>query len=208
MALGGRPKEEGGHRDRKLSFDKFTNEALDKIKRGGGNISQYIEKALKPELENLDPGEVSREIWRYETYINQRISQALIEDKPKKAKALASILVALKDYRNLSGIPPLDPDLLSTTTHERRFYLNRLEEIRKENLEGDGKKAMLNIVSFTYMLPPSITEELTPSIDAAIESFRREYGKSTSLIRGKRKAPAPEVDFLISEICNLLYRKL
>lgn len=115
MALGGRPKEEGGHeRKRNISFNKFTNEALDKIKKKGGNISKYIEKSLKAELENLDPGDVSPEIWRYETYLNQRISEALIEDKPGKAKALTSILVALKDFRSLCGISPLKPELLST----------------------------------------------------------------------------------------------
>ena len=116
MALGGRPKEEGGHRAWKLSFNKLTTEGCEKIQKGSGNISKWIEKQLKPEIENLDPGEASVEIWRYETYLNQRISQALIEDKPGKAKALTSILVALKDFRNLCGLSPLDPKLLSTET--------------------------------------------------------------------------------------------
>jgi hypothetical protein len=110
----GRPKEQGGHKRRNLSFDKLTNEALNKIKGKGGKISQFIEKALRPELENLDPGEASVEIWRYEAYLNRKISEALIQDKPGKAKALTSILVALKDFRSLCGIPPLDPNLLST----------------------------------------------------------------------------------------------
>jgi len=110
----GRKAEAGGHKRVNISLNKFTREALQKIKQGKGNISQFIEKQLKPVIENLDPGEASVEIWRFETHLNQKISEALIQDKPEKAQALLSVLVALKDFRSLSGIPPLDPKLFST----------------------------------------------------------------------------------------------
>jgi hypothetical protein len=50
VALGGRPKEQGGHKPYKLSFDKFTSDALEKIRKHG-NISKFVEDRLKPELE-------------------------------------------------------------------------------------------------------------------------------------------------------------
>jgi hypothetical protein len=78
LSLGGRPKEEGGHKAWKLSLNKMTTEGLKKIREGGGNASKWIEKQLKPEIENLDPGEASVEIWRFEIHLNRKISEALI----------------------------------------------------------------------------------------------------------------------------------
>jgi len=104
----GRPKEEGGHTRIDISIDKFTKEALNKIREGDGNVSKFIEKQLRPVLETLDPGEASIHVWRIEAYLNQQMSKALKRNKPDTIIALASIATALEDFRNLCGIPPRD----------------------------------------------------------------------------------------------------
>jgi hypothetical protein len=102
----GRPKEKGGHKRINISVDKFTEKALTKIREGDGNISRFIEKQLKPVLENLDPGEASIHVWRIETYLSRQIVKATQQNKPDTVIALASIATALKDFRNLCGVPP------------------------------------------------------------------------------------------------------
>lgn len=104
----GRPKEEGGHKRIDISVDEFTDKALDKIRKGDGNVSRFIEKQLKPVLENLDPGEASIHVWRIESYLRQQIIKATKQNKPGTVQALASIGNALDDFRKLCGIPPLD----------------------------------------------------------------------------------------------------
>jgi len=102
----GRRKEEGGHKRINVSVDDFTYKALKKIRKGDGNVSRFIEKQLRPVLENLDPGEASIHIWRIEAYLNGQIMKAMQKDNPELVQALASIAAALKDFRNLCGIPP------------------------------------------------------------------------------------------------------
>ncbi len=111
MALGGRPKEEGGHKPFKLSFDKFTSQALEKIREGNGNISGFVESELSPVLKQLDPGESSIHIWRIEQYLAGRIIDAASNGEFETVKALGSIGNALKDYRKLAGIPPSDSEI-------------------------------------------------------------------------------------------------
>jgi len=110
----GKPKQEGGHKRINISINKFTNEALQKIRKDNGNISKFIEKQLKPTLEKLDPGEASIHIWRIEIYLAQQIILATQQNKPEITEALASIAVALKNFRSLCGLPPADFDLTST----------------------------------------------------------------------------------------------
>lgn len=104
----GRPREEDGHKRINISIDKFTAGALDKIRKGDGNVSRFIEKQLRPVLENLDPGEASIHVWRIEAYLSQQIIKATEQNKPDTVIALASIATAIKDFRNLCGIPPGD----------------------------------------------------------------------------------------------------
>lgn len=116
MSLGGRPKEEGGHKDWHLTFDKVTSEALEKIRNGGGKASEALEKAFKPIAEKYDPGELSIHIWRYEVYLSQQIIKATEQGKPEDVQGLGALASALKDFRSLCGVPPLNLELLSTGT--------------------------------------------------------------------------------------------
>ena len=121
----GRPKEEGGHKDWHLTFNKVTTEACEKVRRRGGNVSKFIEDRLKSEIENLDPGEISVYVWAYEIFLSEKMVEALQEDKPGKVKAIASIMVALKDFRSLCGIPP--PDFKLCQNDRETEYVKRLD---------------------------------------------------------------------------------
>lgn len=101
----GRPKEEGGHKRINISINDFTDKALDKIRKGG-NVSRFIEKQLRPVLENLDPGEASIHVWRIEAYLGRQIIKAVKKDKPELAQTLGSLATAIKDFRDLCGISP------------------------------------------------------------------------------------------------------
>lgn len=57
MSLGGRPKEEGGHVTIHVSINRATAEGLKKVE--GGEKSKFIENALRPILQELDPPEAS-----------------------------------------------------------------------------------------------------------------------------------------------------
>jgi len=104
----GRPKEEEGHKRINISLNKFTREALKKIKKDGGNISKFIEKELKPVLEQLDPRDAAIHIWRIEDYLKKQIIKAAEKGKFEEVKAICSIINAIEDYRKLAGMPSLE----------------------------------------------------------------------------------------------------
>jgi len=188
MSLGGRPKEEGGHKDYHLTFNKTTSEALEKVRKGDTKISAFIEKSLKPDIDNLDPGEVSVYVWQYEVYLSLKVSEALMEDNPGKAKALTTILVALKEYRNWSGVPPMDPKLLSTEKPPK-FSDMLLSQFWKEREDAQQLRLNLNVEAawdrtkrFVEILPNS-PQKNDLSRFMKITDAKRSYTRSDSLNR-------------------------
>lgn len=53
MSLGGRPKEEGGHRAIRISINEFIAKGLEKVEKG--EKSKFIENVLKDTIEGMDP---------------------------------------------------------------------------------------------------------------------------------------------------------
>ncbi len=104
ITLGGRPKEQGGHKTLNISVDKFVAEALAKV----DNKSQFIEKVARPVLEQLDPGEASVFLWQIDVYISQQIITATQNQNFNQAQALSWLASQLEDARKLCGIPPSD----------------------------------------------------------------------------------------------------
>lgn len=97
MALGGRPKEEGGHKPFKISVDDFVYNALNKVE----NKSRFIEETLRPILKQFDPGEMCQLVSEIYKKIAQEIFQATQEGKYGKVAAIAALAVSLEDYRKL-----------------------------------------------------------------------------------------------------------
>lgn len=168
----GRPKEKGGHKRINISVDDFTDEALAKIRKGDGNVSRFIEKQLRPVLENLDPGEASIHVWRIEAYLSKQIKKATEQNKLDTVIALASIATALKDFRSLCGIPPRDqlrkhrrePLVLTlvTVAITSIFGFIILQGLSKEalpivsnqtGLEGLAMKIMVQISPYLVLAP-------------------------------------------------------
>lgn len=96
----GRPKEEDGHKRINISIDKFTDEALDKIRKGG-NVSKFIENELRPTLRKLDPSDVSFHVWRIEVYLSQQIINAI------EARAREETAPLRKQWRKGNDSPSL-----------------------------------------------------------------------------------------------------
>lgn len=120
-------REQGGHKRINISVDEFTDNALDKIREGDGNVSEFIEKQLRPVLENLDPGEASIHIWRIEAYLSQQIIKATKQNKPSTVQALASIANALGDFRRLCEISPPDYQHGEEISVTNQISVNRRE---------------------------------------------------------------------------------
>jgi len=83
MALGGRPKEEGGHRPLKISLEQFISEALKKV----GNKSKFIETVLRPILKAFEELSDMYHIGWEPMMIAQKIQQATEEGNLKKIDA-------------------------------------------------------------------------------------------------------------------------
>jgi hypothetical protein len=109
MGLGGRPKEEGGHKPLKISVGKFVSEALEKV----GNKSQFLEKIAKPILEQLDPGPLCPFIQSINQQITVKTEEALKNKDYGKIQALANFAGYMQDYTDLCELPqpnlPLKP---------------------------------------------------------------------------------------------------
>lgn len=103
MSLGGRPKEEEGHTPLKISVNKFVSEALQKV----DNKSQFIEKAVKPILEQLDPGPGCVSIQRIDKLIQEEIGKAVRDRDYAKVQTLGNMAEQLKDYRHLCNLPDI-----------------------------------------------------------------------------------------------------
>jgi len=97
MALGGRPKEEGGHKPLKISVDDFVYSALNKVE----NKSRFIEETLRPILKQFDPGDMCQVVSEIYGKIALEIIQATHEGKYDKVAALAAFANSLEDYRKL-----------------------------------------------------------------------------------------------------------
>lgn len=97
MALGGRPKEEGGHKPLKISVDNFVYNALNKVE----NKSKFIEETLRPILKQFDPGDMCQFVSETYKKIAQEILQATREGRYDKVAALAAFAISLEDYRKL-----------------------------------------------------------------------------------------------------------
>lgn len=107
MVLGGRPKEQGGHKPLKISVDKFVAQGLEKV----GNKSQFLESVARPVLEKMDPGEASIFLWQIDIYLSQGIIAATKEGNFGQVQALGWLASQLEDARKLCGIPQSKEEL-------------------------------------------------------------------------------------------------
>ena len=100
----GRPVEEGGHGRVTLSFNRWTRQALKKLKLKKGNISRFVEEKLEPHLKKLDPGDACIYVKRINDELNDGIRQALNMGDYEQAETLIAIKRKLRDEMTLCGI--------------------------------------------------------------------------------------------------------
>jgi len=102
MSLGGRPKEEEGHTPKRVSLDQEACKGLEKISIG--ERSKFIEKALRPLLKQLDPGESCKFLGLLDRVLDCGISSALSKQDYEKATTLATVADSLAPFRNLCRV--------------------------------------------------------------------------------------------------------
>jgi hypothetical protein len=106
----GRPKELEDAERIDIIIDKGISEALKKVP----NKSKFIRDAIRPILEQLDPGAASVFLWRIDFHLYRGIVKAVQKGDFKQVNALSWLATCLEDARKLCGVPPRDLDLLST----------------------------------------------------------------------------------------------
>lgn len=102
MSLGGRPKEEGGHKRMNVTLNNETREGLRKIKEKKGQArSKFIENALGPLIREFDPGDSCEALGEIDCLLQCRVSSAASKQDFEKAAALTAIGNALDPFRSL-----------------------------------------------------------------------------------------------------------
>lgn len=101
LSLGGRPKEEGGHKPINLSVNAETYKALEKIRYKGEYRSKFIEDAVRPLVNQLDPGESCEVLGEIDEILKSRIHSAVSKRNFEMATTLATIGNSLEPFRDL-----------------------------------------------------------------------------------------------------------
>jgi PhoPQ-activated pathogenicity-related protein len=104
LGLGGRPKEEGGHKSFNVSLDDETRQGLEKLHNKNENRSQFIEKALRPLLNQFDPGPSCEVLNRLDEILNNEISSAISQKDFEKVNALAALANSFEPFRSACRI--------------------------------------------------------------------------------------------------------
>jgi len=97
MALGGRPKDGPGHRPFKMSVRRDVYEMLEKVP----NRSEFIERTIRPVLEQLDPGPACKFLKEIDEKAEDTVLEAHRNRNYAKAMTIEAIMYSLNDYRAL-----------------------------------------------------------------------------------------------------------
>ncbi len=175
MALGGRPKEQGGHKPLKISVDKFVAQGLEKV----GNKSQFLESVARPVLEKMDPGEASVFLWQIDTYLSRGIVVAAKQGNFSQVQALGWLANQLEDARNLCGIPPLEMKLQKNQEASKEFLLGFYEIVFNDFRNRRYIRACKGLSVLTKMHPrlKQIASENKPFHMMTYEEFDEALGK-------------------------------
>lgn len=159
MALGGRPKEEGGHTPLKITVNEFVARALEKV----DNKSQFLESVARPVLEKLDPGEASSFLWNVDAYLKQGIAKATQEGNFTLVQTLSWLAGQLEEARQLCGPPP--SDFRFSDVKLDSFY-TELDDFRRRNerLTDNSLNLYNSLRTLIGTLPKELSEKLIPSM--------------------------------------------
>ena len=104
MSLGGRPKDGPGHRPFNMSLRKDVYDMLEKVP----NKSDFVERTIRPVLEQLDPGPACEFIWEIDEKAKNLVLEAHRKKDYAKAMTIEAIMYSLEDYRTLCTEPFYD----------------------------------------------------------------------------------------------------
>ncbi len=109
--LGGRPKEEGGHDNGPhLSLDKETRDILAKLKEKGKQISPFVEKSIKTNYLQLDPGPACNTVKQVIDEVEGALDDARAKGEFDRVQVLAQLRSDLAPYASMCEFKPDKPD--------------------------------------------------------------------------------------------------
>jgi hypothetical protein len=98
MSYGGRPKIGRGHEAFNVSMESDVLERLEKKVR---NKSEFIEKAITPLLNQLDPGPSCAFLSTVDNIARQELVKATFQKDYAKISTIGSMMDSWRDYRQL-----------------------------------------------------------------------------------------------------------
>ena len=101
MALGGRPKVEGGHEPRKLSLDQATRLVLEDAEKKGKRMSEVVEKCVKAVIHQFDPGSACDTVDKIIAIVEDDLQRAITVGDFEQVQALALLRGDLDQYVRL-----------------------------------------------------------------------------------------------------------
>jgi hypothetical protein len=97
MSYGGRPKIGSGHKSLNLSIDSDILKKLKKVP----NKSEFIEKAIAPLVNQLDPGPSCAFLYAVDDIARQELVKATFQKEYAKISTIGSMMDSWRDYRQL-----------------------------------------------------------------------------------------------------------
>lgn len=104
MTIGGRPKEEGGHKPINLSVDYETFNVLGKMGGKGENRSKFIESIFRPHIKQLDPDPSCKVISQIDSILNNAMDSALQDKDFEQLATISMIATHFEPFRYLCKI--------------------------------------------------------------------------------------------------------
>jgi hypothetical protein len=97
MSYGGRPKIGSGHKPLNLSIEFDVLDKLEKVP----NKSEFVEEAITPLLEQLDPGPSCPFLHAVDGLAQQELVKAALRKDFAKVSTIGSMMNSWRDYRLL-----------------------------------------------------------------------------------------------------------
>jgi hypothetical protein len=109
MALGGRPRIDGGHIAKNLSIDLDTLKMLDEARQKGKPMSHVVEKCVKTMAKQLDPGPACEVVAEIDRMLGDAIDKARVTKDYAKLQALAQVADHFEPYARVCEIKTAKP---------------------------------------------------------------------------------------------------
>lgn len=124
MSYGGRPKIGSGHEAFNASLESDLLEKLEKVEKK----SEFIEKAIRPLLNQLDPGPSCAFLWAVDNIAQQELADAAFKKDYARISTIGSMMDSWRDYRQLCADSEADCENAGGTWKGNSCILKELDK--------------------------------------------------------------------------------